>query len=177
MLAGSPVSGGQRKHSQDDGIVCKHEDLVSLLTEATKQSLVKTLSSDSSRSVSPTSRKASLKCQPAVRSLSSDKPPQEQPSNSTKASSPLPAIVTDDCVQVAQECTTDLDEEEEEGEGDGEDGQVQWDETNSVDAFVLGDAIEAFLKGINQTPGPALPRHQPPAPAPAVEKRVSFKKC
>ena len=41
--------------------------------------------------------------------------------------------------------------------------EVKWDEAVAVDAVMLGDAIEAFLKGISEPP--------------VVEKRVSFKKC
>lgn len=41
--------------------------------------------------------------------------------------------------------------------------QVQWDEANYVDPTLIGDAIQAFLKGLNNTPSNS-------------EKRVSFKK-
>lgn len=47
-----------------------------------------------------------------------------------------------------------------------DESQVKWDEGNVVDAMLLGDAIEAFLRGSMGGSGPL----------PATPKRVSFKK-
>lgn len=48
-----------------------------------------------------------------------------------------------------------------------DESQVKWDEGNVVDAMLLGDAIEAFLRGSMGGPAPAMP---------STPKRVSFKK-
>lgn len=248
------VSGG-RKNSQDDGIVCKHEDLLHLLTEASKQQLVKTKSNDSSNPASPTRtfppahhssssshtatsngsndgsssslpRRSTLKLHGALTEkdrLPTDKELSNQQcggvsfsspssglanfatcstsSSSTaakrlssgsrcneteravkssgiealKAASPVPEIRTEDADR--KSCTGTEEDEEEEQDSNASSSeevaaQVKWDEEKTVNAAVLGDAIEAFLKGIS-----AAPFQASPTPPPVVEKRVSFKKC
>lgn len=55
------------------------------------------------------------------------------------------------------------EQDDEQDDENVERAEVKWDEAVAVDASLLGDAIEAFLKGISEPP--------------VVEKRVSFKKC
>ncbi|KAI1285765.1 hypothetical protein HDE_11655 [Halotydeus destructor] len=186
-----------RSNSQDEGIVCKKEDLLHLLSEVSKQQLAKRNSAGSPTSSSPTPSissssngpRTSLKNQPRPLAasladredncpLSSSKratvqkdcePPKGQSSPLTEAdsstnSSRTPVIVVD---AFPSDSAANLEQSAVNEDTEVPEANVQWDEGNTVDAMMLGDAIEAFLKNISE-PSPA---------APPVEKRVSFKKC
>ncbi|XP_074597852.1 uncharacterized protein LOC141852665 [Brevipalpus obovatus] len=63
----------------------------------------------------------------------------------------------------------DAGEEGDENLSEPVDAAVKWDEENVVDAFMLGDAIQAFLRGMGGPPAK-------PAPVKPPEKRVLFKR-
>lgn len=69
--------------------------------------------------------------------------------------------------EAVREVKKDIPEESAKEPPKKDESQVKWDEGNVVDAMLLGDAIEAFLRGSMGGTSAAMP---------ATPKRVSFKK-
>lgn len=195
--------------SIDEGIVCKKEDILSLIHHKTKK---KPQSSTSVASTSP--KKMSLRntrsatidpsgmtadeqqmdnnlpkivSTPPIlrrgsttleRSTSEETKPTKSKRNSVPGRSSSQKTLDEAATKSIEPVQDTKDKKTRRKEGDklpeppavptddDPESQVKWDEGNIVDAMLLGDAIEAFLRG--SMGGSPI--------APATPKRVSFKK-
>lgn len=174
-----------KKSIQKEGIVCKKEDLMHLISEATKRKpgsspLSRRVPLRQTRSASYESprefricktlvqRSGSEECRPKS-NLFSDEEDKDSPIEvKIESKEEVPPEIQDAKEDTKEDEKKEENEEEEEEQNElfeQEDNDeslstVQWDEGDYIDAVLIGDAIETFLKGSMGS----------------FEKRVSFKK-
>lgn len=146
-----------QKSNEQDGVVVKTNELKVLLKGSE--------SSENTTDVQvPPTITASLPTEPPANSnVSSNVTPPHCSSSSSSDRSPK--FSGDRMETTTTEATATITRQDSNVEGNPSVSTVKWDESNTLDASVLGDAIEAFLKGLKTSSG-----HQK-----SSEKRVSFR--
>ncbi|XP_067133387.1 uncharacterized protein [Centruroides vittatus] len=170
---------GNKKSIQKEGIVCKKEDLMNLISEATKRKpgsspLSRRVPLRQTRSASYESPREFRSCKAPVQRSGSEECRPKSNLFSDEEDKNTPIEVKIDSKEETPPEIQDAKEEEKEDEQEQEEqnelseqedndeslSTVQWDEGAYIDAVLIGDAIETFLKGSMGS----------------YEKRVSFKK-